>query len=567
MKGLIRVCLYQDDGWSTDIVPYYDKDPANPRVQYEVPPARYVYDRNNILVSDVRIRWCEAMNLTDNLFWLQIDTPRGTSLYEARNNMPANVNVQLQGRLFYGTEEITARETCKFMWFRQKYSATGDKVNHGTPGDPEDTGDKDEFGRTWYDYGGNGWAPIERLMLSGNPNDADYDPVFGEGPYTANGYSFEDETWHEILNVGIAAVPWKWMYKLVCVYNPTATTQDEKLARDRREVILSEIVFVLNESSIYDFELPNPMIMPNLRSTYLRVLNKTLPWIEGVNWNPQVPTVPDNSLTAEPEKDWWCRWWLETPAGLYEPVPHTGQPRFLKGMRSINDYLSYDVVTFKAQVYGVKGALDPAASAQVNPPEWDGSDGKPNQYIENNEHEIANLEIVIAKNDQFTLLIDWIGPENHSYNADGSIKWHAAAGEEYTLQAVLHWADSTIQDYSIEWIAPDGGTPLRHHSAYLAGELIGTGFVMNESMMYDMWVDANSIVHYKVNQKYDINKTLNTYTLRVTLLDGTVYEYQKEIIFTKAGQNGTQGSDWEARIWPTNNFSIFGADVSFPAWT
>lgn len=558
LKGLVRVSLFQDNGWNTDIVPVYIKEPT-PEVSFDPGKgAKPVRDRNNIWATDIDIRWCEGINLEDSLFWLKIDAPRGTSLYNASGTIPANPSIPLEARLFYGSEEVTAPETCKFIWFRQKYSATMDKVDKDN--------DKDEYGRTWWDYGGNGWAPIDKIMLPGtDPGDGKpWSEFFGENANGINQYSYKDPEWHQTLNVGINVVPWQWRYKVVCVYNPSATNIEEKLERPGKEVILFETELVTNESSIHDFELPLPMVSNDLLMTYLRTRNNNLPWTEGVAADPQNPDNPD------PARDWWCRWWMETPSGLYEPVPHTGDPRFQKGKMSINDYLHYDAITFKAQVFGKKnpaGATQEAKiadAAQVWP--WPAG---PDQTKEQNEYELANIEVTLLKSDELTLLVDWDGITNHSYNADGSILLQSSVGSEFFLRAILHWNDSSIMDYAIEWIAPDGITPLRHHSTYPGGNAVGSGFSMEDSMMYDMWVGADNIVRYKVNQKYDINKKKNTFTLRVSLIDGRVFEYHKEITFVKAGENGTQGSEWEARIWPTNESAVppSGDMPGFESWT
>lgn len=558
LKGLVRVSLFQDNGWHTDIVPVYIKQPT-PEVSFDpLKGAEPVRDRNNIWATDIDIRWCEGIGLEDSLFWLKIDAPRGTSLYNATGTIPANPSIPLEARLFYGSEEITAPETCKFVWFRQKYSATMDKVDKDN--------DKDEYGRTWWDYGGNGWAPIDKIMLPGaDPGDGKpWSEFFGENANGINQYSYKDPEWHQTLNVGINVVPWQWKYKVVCIYNPSATTIEEKLERPGKEVILFETELVTNESSIHDFELPSPMVSNDLLMTYLRTRNNNLPWTEGVAADPQNPGNPD------PARDWWCRWWMETPSGLYEPVPHTGDPRFQKGKMSINDYLHYDAITFKAQVFGKKnpaGATQEAKiadAAQVWP--WPAG---PDQTKEQNEYELANIEITLLKSDELMLLVDWDGITNHSYNSDGSILLQSSVGSEFFLRAILHWADTSIMDYAIEWIAPDGITPLRHHSSYPGGNAVGSGFNMEDSMMYDMWVGADNIVRYKVNQKYDINKKKNTFTLRVSLIDGRVFEYHKEITFVKAGENGTQGSEWEARIWPTNEIKVpaSGNMPGFESWT
>lgn len=556
LKGLVRVALFQDDGWETDIIPHYITSPT-PDVTFDpAKGATPVRDRNNIFVTNVDIRWCEGINLTDSLFWLKIDSPRGTSLYNSDGTIPGNVSIPLQARLFYGSEELTSRETCKFYWFRQKYSATMDKVDKDN--------DKDEFGRSWWDYGGNGWAPIEKIILPGtDPGDgSDWSEFFGEGANGVNQYRFEDDTWHQTLNVGIEVVPWQWRYKVVCVYNSVAENVEDKLNRPNTEVILFETELVTNEDSIHDFELPLPIVSDDLLTTFLRTRNNNLPWEEGVNYDPQNPDDPD------PARDWWCRWWMETPSGLYEPVPHTGIPRFQKGKININDYLHYDAITFKAQIFGKKNPIGSTQEAQIADAAqvWPWPAG-PDQSLEQNEYEIANIERTLLKSEDLLLLVDWEGITNHSYNSDGSILLQSSVGSEFSLRAILHWSDATIMDYAIEWIAPDGVTPLRHHSSYTGGAVIGTGFEMEDSMMYDMWVGADNIVRYKVNQKYDINKSKNTFTLRITLIDGRVFEYHKEITFVKAGQNGTQGSEWEARIWPTNEEAETAGGVGFERYT
>lgn len=559
LKGLVRVCLFQDDGWNTDIVPIYTK-PENPDAPDAKPPevsfdpakgAKPVRDRNNIFAKNISIHWCEGIKLEDSLFWLRIDAPRGTTVYNAQGSIPANPSIPLEARLFYGSEEVTSKDTCKFMWFRQKYSATMDKVDKDK--------DKDEYGRTWYDYGGNGWAPIEKIMKP-----AADEPFFGESANGTNQYSFKDPTWQQTLNVGIEVVPWQWKYKVVCVYNPTPNTLEDKLERGSKEVVLFETEIVTNSTSIHDFELPLPMVSNDLLTTYIRTRNNNLPWEERVADDPQNPNNPSAT------KDWWCRWWMETPSGLYEPVPHTGSPRFQKGKISINDYLHYDAITFKAQIFGKKNPTGATQETKIGDAAqiWPWPAG-PDQSKEQNEYEIANIERTLLKSEDLLLLVDWDGITNHSYNSDGSILLQSSVGAEFPLRAILHWSDSSIMDYSVEWIAPDGSTPLRHHSTYPGGNAVGSGFAMNDSMMYDMWVGADNIIRYKVQQKYDINKTKNTFTLRVTLIDGRIFEYHKEITFVKAGQNGTQGSEWEARIWPTNDIAQVGGPngVGFERYT
>lgn len=68
-------------------------------------------------------------------------------------------------------------------------------------------------------------------------------------------------------------------------------------------------------------------------------------------------------------------------------------------------------------------------------------------------------------------------------------------------------------------------------------------------MMYDMYIDNENVVHFKVQSEIEPTRVLNTLTACVlTIADGTWYECPCEVLFTKDGQSGTQGSGWTAPI-------------------
>lgn len=599
LKGLVRVALYQDGEMLTDISPIYDES-TDPITQIWDPAMGAIVNRNrdNIFASDIDIRWCEKISLTDTLFWLDIQTPDGVEVFNSLPNMSASPRVRLEAKLYYGSEDITSPDTCKFIWFRRKYSATMAQVDQGNPhASPPDMGDMDEYGRSWHDYGGNGWAPVEKIMknpagvTTGDFAFLGQDAFFGEGngTFIAPKYQLEDPqnlwissggqngflpAYTPNLIVGVDAVPWQWEYKCVCIYNPTASNLEERLARDSREVILWKEELIYRYDSPFDFSLDEVYFSDDNKIQFLRLNDLNNPWVRGEVGNPAIrdieitstgQIISDNLLN----KDWWCRWWFETPAGRYEPIPNTGTPRFLKGRRPVNDYLGNDIVTFKAQIYGNKDLTDSKTQAS-----WSTLPPPPSDAGEYSQYELGNIELTVYREGSPRLMIDWVGITHHSYNSDGSISFAARAGQEYSLQAICHWMDRNVGEYSLEWFAPDG-EPLRPRQPT---EENGTGYSPPDSMLKDMWVGHDNIVRYKVAQKYDLTKTgsdhlgrnKNVIILKVRIigLEDETFDYPKEITFSKDGQQGTQGSDWEAQIWPTNETDAPAIQgVNFPKWT
>jgi hypothetical protein len=121
IKGLVRVSVFQTNGWRTDVAPAAGANSPT----FTVPPATYVYDIDNIIASDIQIHWCEPINLDDRLFWIDVQALRGTSLFnsETASSTSHIPQIPLRAKLMYGSQDITDEQKCKFVWFRQKFSA------------------------------------------------------------------------------------------------------------------------------------------------------------------------------------------------------------------------------------------------------------------------------------------------------------------------------------------------------------------------------------------------------------------------------------------------------------
>jgi hypothetical protein len=130
----------------------------------------------------------------------------------------------------------------------------------------------------------------------------------------------------------------------------------------------------------------------------------------------------------------------------------------LQGPIDINDYLQNDIAIFRVICY--KLAEGPA---------------------------IGNLELTIISSDAHDLMVQWVGIDTFTYDANGTIKWEAAK-QEKTLYAKFSWMEGKATDYRIEVLAPDGAV-LGDRNVYPMSEN-GGGYNIEDSMVQDMWVDS-----------------------------------------------------------------------------
>ncbi|MDD4516792.1 hypothetical protein, partial [Massilibacteroides sp.] len=242
IKGLSKIEFFQDGNFAEDFSIEYDPITGLPK------PGIENLERNNIFVSNIDIRFAEKINLTDDLYRAYIDTPYGDSLYAPDKGLGRS-SVTLKAKLLYGFQDLTSQETCRIYWFREKYDMTLSEVL------PDE---QDEFGKTWYDYGGPGWAPISKLN-------------------GASLYSIDFDT----IEIPIDAVLDRWRYKAVIVYND--------------EITLEVIQTVTRTDSEYKFYIEQ-YIDELDKKTYLRVKSDT--------------------SNIEPT----CRWWLLLQDGSYRDL-------------------------------------------------------------------------------------------------------------------------------------------------------------------------------------------------------------------------------------------------------
>ena len=196
-------------------------------------------------------------------------------------------------------------------------------------------------------------------------------------------------------------------------------------------------------------------------------------------------------------------WYIEYPDGSYEQLDS------LKNSIFITRYLTYSAVTFYCAVY----------------------DTTQTTVICNLSHIVTNSE---SAND---VTLTYTGDDTFRYDANGDVTIEDAE-KERNLQVSLAWRDGVGTSYTVEWIGPDGQN------------ITGTPYDPAQSMIRQLWVDSNNILHYNISQKFRVNNSNNIITVRIVTLDGTTYSFPKEIVFLKDGDQGTNGTTYMIAIRP-----------------
>lgn len=471
LKGVARISLFQDGNFLADITPTYDED-GN---QVFLPENRN-FSINNITVSNIDIRFAEKVVLTDNLYYCWIETPYGDAVYsQSIPERPTGKDaVTLEANLWYGYKDILSEENCRVYWFRQKWD-----VDRTWPADE----DKDEYNKTYVDYAGVGWYPIEKL------DDADnYDIKFNR------------------LTIKKEAVAWKWRYKAVVVYN--------------NEVTMDATQDITRLDSKYNLVIENPFFSLDLTKQYTRV-DDLMRSVHATNPN-----------TGELlNQEWICRWFVLLQDESYQQIYQDDQ-EMIQGPLDITGFLNHDVVTFRAMAY------DPLTDP-----------------INTQAPEVGCLELTITNPEGGELYINWEGDLDFYYDSNGQIS-HGDATTEYTAWPLLTWKEGAATDFLVTYVAPDG-------KQWLKGRTEDTGSVYSgeSSMMYDIWVDANNSVHFKVRDSID----LETYPWNDVVLTlksirtGEEWTSRMPVSFNSNNNLGANGSEWRAYIQPTTKYAQNGS--------
>lgn len=203
-------------------------------------------------------------------------------------------------------------------------------------------------------------------------------------------------------------------------------------------------------------------------------------------------------------------WYYSYPDGSYNMVKEGTEKHSIE----VQDYLTYAFVNFYCAVYSYN------KSEIVGTIEW----------------------TINSSSSDEDVIISYNGEDTFRYDANGDVAI-TDAEKERTLQVVLTWKDNTATSYKVEWTAPDGQIISRD-------QLKPTQ--ISYSMIDNLWIDNDNILHYNIKQKYKNNYNNNTIIVTIKTVDEHVYTFQKEILFLKDGDQGTNGTTYVTAIRPYN---------------
>ncbi len=205
-------------------------------------------------------------------------------------------------------------------------------------------------------------------------------------------------------------------------------------------------------------------------------------------------------------------WYISYPDGNYSSLQQGKNVNYI----NVEDYLTYTSVVFYCEVY---------------------SYDKQN-IVGTIEHTIFNSE------SEEDVTITYIGEDTFRYDANGDVTIEDSE-KERTIQVKLAWKEGYGTSYRVEWIGPDGADIPKNKPTTSEN-----GYKPKDSMIENIWVDKSNILHYNIKYKYKVNYNNNTFTVKIITIDEKIYTFNKEILFMKDGDQGTNGTTYVTAIRP-----------------
>lgn len=156
---------------------------------------------------------------------------------------------------------------------------------------------------------------------------------------------------------------------------------------------------------------------------------------------------------------------------------------------------------------------------------------------------IAQKQILIQRQqDEQNVSINFNGIDIYHYDANGDTTI-LDADQDKTLFATITSKDGQALSYRLSWYI--NNVPISN-----------TEVNPINSMMENIWVDLENVVHYHIKPKFKQNNNNNILTLRIELIDGTIIEQNKEILFIKDGDQGTNGTTYVGLVAPCDRDGV-----------
>lgn len=257
-----------------------------------------------------------------------------------------------------------------------------------------------------------------------------------------------------------------------------------------KENIFSEEITLIDLNSQYDL--------------YLDLENDTYLTIKNRKKNENAPTLVGD-------------WYVEVPDGSRTKVSTETKVT----TQNVKDYFIYPWIKVYCDVY--------EGSTRIGTVEW-------TNFRTDEEEEEGNLP---------NFMLQYKGDDVFHYDANGDIFDLKEYDDiEHQLACTVASAQSDALTFSIKWLDA-AKQPISTDS--------GNTNNFDNSMMKSVWVDQNNVLRFKVKTKYYDTFTNNSIYVRLTSLDGTFVDYEKEISFLKDGAQGTNGTSYVCLIRPIDS--------------
>ena len=201
------------------------------------------------------------------------------------------------------------------------------------------------------------------------------------------------------------------------------------------------------------------------------------------------------------------QWYIELPDTTRAVISETRST-----IIDLSKYLSYPWIKVYCKVYD--------GSAIVGVLNW-------TNYRSNEDEDLPNF------------VLQYEGDDVFHYDANGDIYDMSEYDDiEHILKCNIVSAQTESLTFTMKWLDSDKRP-------------ITTAQEPQDSMLRAIWVDnSDNSLHFKVRTRFYNTLTNNSVYVRLTSLDGSYVDYEKEITFLKDGDQGTNGTSYVCLIRP-----------------
>lgn len=164
-------------------------------------------------------------------------------------------------------------------------------------------------------------------------------------------------------------------------------------------------------------------------------------------------------------------------------------------------------------------------------------------YQNNNIIAVLDYTIPPVESSNEDVVVTYEGTSVFRYNASGTLAIENRENNiEFILQPKLNWNIPSSQGAIVEWLDQRGNV--------ITGSVTSPyTFLQINTMFRYAYVDENYILHFMVKDFYHLSYDENTLTLRIRLNENA-YFFEKEFIFLKDGDQGTNGTNYVCFVRP-----------------